>query len=378
MVNEVQVFRQSTIMGDGVIKLTGKHLIPKCPLSTREVPYVKHFSLEGINGVVEHNMRWAKGIKSSPIFRFAYLSLPTPCNLSCEECFVGKKDGIKPPPHGTYLPEEKPKEIIRFLSQHDGQSIVYCGEGELFLWDKATEFIRYVTDHGMGLTIFTNGTVITKEQIDFLSEREVSLIFSFKDTVSTYHDLRVRKKGAFGKLIDSFGYALEKGLNKDHRLGAEIIVTNENSQRILDDFIPLMRKIDVIPYVEEPIPPQNLCLVYKDGVAIRSLYHDSDQCRTFFEKAKRIDEQFGYKYLISEGTRILAQPSCSKHLIGFSISTDGTVSDCPVHNAIFGNLNTNSVEEIMCSEKTKEKFLGGNHKPCSVCYTIHPESALIR
>ena len=121
--------------------------------------------------IIKHNLKWADGKCRHPIFQFAYIMLPTLCNQACRGCFMGQ-DKKKLPQHlnGTYFSEAELFEILSFLKKHGAKAIVYGGGGELFTWDRAFDFIQTVADFDLKMVIFTNGTLLSGEDVSHLNE----------------------------------------------------------------------------------------------------------------------------------------------------------------------------------------------------------------
>lgn len=329
----------------------------------QETPSLRHyFANDETDSIIQHNIRWASGEENKPRFQFAYLMLPTACNQSCSGCFMGQ-DKKKLPSHldGPFFTQSELLASLQFLKEHGASSVVYGGGGELFTWKGAFDFIDTISTSGLKPVIFTNGTLLSKDDVFRLNSLGSTLIISLRDTTETMHNSVVKCNG-FRSTLSSIEYALEAGMNLDGRLAVEVPVTVENEDRIVNDFLPVMRALNIVPMVEEYIQ-----LSVSD--AERKLSHNFDQARTFFERLCECDRQMGLCWRPEQGSRMIAQPQCRRPLYSFAIFPSRDVLDCPSHSTVYGNLHTNSLEEIIYSEEYKRNILNFELCACSVFYT---------
>lgn len=312
--------------------------------------------------IIEHNQKWALGCASKPIFQFAYLMLPTKCNQKCQGCFMGKDKG-KLPAHlsGTYFSPRELSEILLFLREHKTKALVYGGGGELFTWKNAFKLIETVTNSGMKMVVFTNGTLLSKSDIARLNSMEVALIVSLRDTVESYHNSMVGSNN-FLKTLSTIDYALAERFQHNGRLAVEIPVTKENEERIIENFLPAMRSLGIVPMIEEYIQ-------ISTSNQEKTSCHNFNQSRLFFEKLSQKDSDFNIPWTPEFGQRMIAQPQCKRPLYSFAIFPNGDVMDCPSHSVCYGNLKNSTLREVIYSHSFKKAILEFNLCACSVFYT---------
>lgn len=344
------------------LSISGKDLIPKEQLTIRKYPVLKNYLVDdSIDTIIQHNLEWTRGEREKPIFKFAYIMLPTLCNQRCIGCFTGKdKNKLPKELSGEIYSDKTLEDIISFLKNHGAESIVYSGGGELFTWKGASNYIDKITNAGLGINIFTNGSLLSEENIRRLSKKDITLMFSIRDTNELDHNNSINNKG-FRKSLHALDYALKYGFNKENRLAVEIPVIKTNQERILYDFIPAMRTLGIIPMVEE--------FILKETILDLNIYHNFNECREFFIKASEIDRKFGYDFRPIDGQRMLAQPKCKRPLYSFTVYPNGDVTDCPSNSINYGNIYKNSLKDIVYSEKFKESLRQHQYCPCSVFYT---------
>lgn len=325
-------------------------------------PLLKHYMVdESIQKVIEHNLQWAKREKDRPWFEFAYVTLPTECNQRCSGCFTGKdKSRLSPELNGPFYTTQTLDQIIKFLHKHRTKAIVYGGGGELFTWKGAFDYINQITDSGLGMVIFTNGTLLKQKDVERLADKDISLIISLRDIVEEKHDLITGANG-FRNSLQTLEYALECGMQEENRLAVEMPVTKNNEERILLDFIPAMRYLRVIPFVEEFI-------TISASEQEKSNCHTFSESGIFFKRMEEIDWRLGYDWGSTFGQRTQAQPKCQRPLYSFAIYPNGAVMDCPSHSISYGNFYQTSLEEVIYSG-FKAKIKHFQLCPCSVFYT---------
>ncbi|MFA5019840.1 MAG: radical SAM protein [Candidatus Pacearchaeota archaeon] len=343
------------------LSFSASHLIPKIPLPKKPIPQLRWYTND-IDSFTEHNKRWVNSEEEKPIFKMVYFDLETRCNQNCRGCFTGI---------GTTNPLESNQPVtdykrlaktIDFLKSHGGESIVYAGKGELWTKPKeAREFIEYTTDRGLGMMIFTNGTLLEEADIRWLKEKDVSLTISLRGTNERAHNELVRGRG-FRKSIRAIKYALKYGFQDENRLAVEIPAINSNYQEVLNDFLPAMRYLGIVPFAEQfilthcPEQDKKLSLNFK-------------QARKFFEEAARIDRLFGYEYEPVNQQRMTAQEPCRRPTYSFVVRTNGDVEDCPGTFYCHGNIDIQTLKEIFESQTFKGFLNHYSGCPCSTCYT---------
>ena len=272
------------------LAIVGRKFIPENEQPAQPIPLLKHYMVnDAVQEIVQHNLRWADGGEEKPQFKFAYVMLPTGCNQRCMGCFTGQdKSKLQSGLDGQFYSDETIDGIIGFLQDHGTEAVVYGGGGELFTWKGAFDYIEQITDSGLGMVMFTNGSLLNKEDVEKLASRDVSLIISLRDTVEAEHNRAIRVNG-FQRTLKALNYALEYGMHEQNRLAVEIPVTRNNEERVIYDFMPSMRTLGVIPFSEEYIQ-------IKTSDEEKELCHDFKEARKFCRRTEEVDSKFGYHY----------------------------------------------------------------------------------
>jgi len=346
------------------LAIVGRKLISETEQPERPIPLLRHYMVDdSVQEVVQHNLRWANGNEEKPQFKFAYVMLPTACNQRCMGCFTGQdKSRLQSGLDGPFYSGDTIDEIIGFLQDHGTEAVVYGGGGELFTWKGAFDYIERVTDSGLGMVIFTNGSLLQEQDVKELASRDISLIISLRDTVEAEHDKAIGVRG-FRRTIRTLNYALQNGMHEQNRLAVEIPVTKDNQKRVIYDFVPAMRFLGVIPFPEEYIQ-----IMTSDEE--KRVCHDFREARDFFAKMAGVDKKFGYHHHPVFGQRMLAQPKCERPLYSFAIYPSGDVMDCPSHSVNYGNFLETSLPKVIYTG-FKDKIRNFQLCPCSVFYTAN-------
>lgn len=332
-------------------------------LHAADPPPLKYYYADSsTHRIMQHNQQWASGNVPRPLFQFVYLMLPTSCNQRCDGCFMGQDKG-RLPPHlsGPYFTPRELAEIFVFAREHGAEAVVYGGGGELFMWDGAFNLIETANRFGLRMVIFTNGTLLSGEDVARLNELGVVLIISLRDTVESFHNAAIGCD-RFEAALSTLNHALAQGFHQDNRLAVEIPVTRHNERRVLEDFLPAMRSLRIVPMVEEYI---QICT----SDAEKRICHNFAQTRAFFEEAARRDAAMGYPWKPEYGQRIIAQPQCMRPLYSFAVFPSGDVMDCPSHSNCYGNMRRSPLRQIIYSDRFKRSLLNFRLCACSVFYT---------
>jgi MoaA/NifB/PqqE/SkfB family radical SAM enzyme len=343
-------------------KITSQNIYDK--KITKYSNHLKYYYVdENTEKIIANNVKWAMGKSDKPEFQFAYVMLPTKCNQKCIGCFMGQdKPQTLKIKSKAFFNKYEIDCIAGFLKDHGAGTIIYGGEGELFTWSGAFEYIKYLYKLEIKSVIFTNGSLLTNQQISLLNDCEATIIVSLRDTSEYYHN-KIVGGNFFRKSLNTIDIAMSLKMELDNRLAVEIPVTKNNEKKILKDFIPAMRYLGIVPMVEEFIPSAKT-------INSACIPHNFDESRIFFNRTSQEDSMRGIEWKPESGTRIIGQPKCNRALYSFTIFPCRTVADCPVNSKEFGNLFLNTLEEIVYSDAFKKSILEFRSCNCSVCYSV--------
>jgi radical SAM protein with 4Fe4S-binding SPASM domain len=135
------------------------------------------------------------------------LELTARCNLRCKMCWWWGENGVafKRIQEGITLggDELTTENIFKLVDQLE-QSCpsFYLSGGEPFIREDTVEIIEYITRKGMSVTINTNGTLLTNDNLAKLAKiKKLTINFSI-DGLEEAHD-EIRGKGTFNKTTNN-------------------------------------------------------------------------------------------------------------------------------------------------------------------------------
>ncbi len=170
------------------------------------------------------------GKAPAPSLRYLELQLLHRCNLKCRHCYLG-------PPRPDELSLEDALKITREFAAHGGLRLLISG-GEPLLYPHLKTFIEETAALPIRRVLFTNGTLISKENIDRLQVEEIQ--FSL-DGWRHGHDV-IRGKGNFDRTL--------RGIRAAEDAGIPISIATMIHQGNLDEFEELRRFTEEIGAIE--------------------------------------------------------------------------------------------------------------------------------
>ncbi len=105
------------------------------------------------------------------------------CNFRCTYCCT--ETGIDPPDKMTF--NELKNVSLQAISLGAG-TLVIPGEGEPFLDKNLLPFIDFASENGLGVTVFTNGSIIDKKTADHLFKKRVTIVFKLHSLEESVYD----------------------------------------------------------------------------------------------------------------------------------------------------------------------------------------------
>ena len=133
------------------------------------------------------------------------LNVTNACNLKCKYCFVHKEE-----PH--FMSLETAIQAVEYGQKNkrkDSFFIVFFGGEPLLCYDTIIKpLVEYVKEkqYNVNFSITTNGTLLTKEKVDFLKQNNFCLLFSFDGSKETQD---YNRSDSFDTIIKNIPYLLE-------------------------------------------------------------------------------------------------------------------------------------------------------------------------
>ncbi len=150
------------------------------------------------------------------------------CNLRCVHCY---SDSAAQRYDGE-LSWEQMVDVVADLAQYKIPALLLSG-GEPMTHPRFFDLVELASDTGIKLTISTNGTRITPENVWLLKDANVAYVGISLDGIGEIHDRFRGRQGAFDAAVRGFRLCREV----DQKTGLRLTLTRhnvENIERILD------------------------------------------------------------------------------------------------------------------------------------------------
>lgn len=268
------------------------------------------------------------------------IEITTKCNLRCKHCYRSSSPDIKDE-------ELSYEEIILVLQKmYDiGARHIEVTGGEMFLHPRIKDILKFIGDNFEFIGLLTNGSALTCEMIDFLSEYKEKLIWSV--SLDSYDELTHDKfrglNGAFKRTVNAIKYLTTNG----HAVRVAMSVTDKNIDHVEKtlEFARNDLKADWFGY--------NYVLPYGRG---KELTWDIDQeklANRVNEIDKYSDKYPGFTNKFTEqqvDEMKKKQKNCGAGWRTFTISPKGIIRPCVLMEESYitlGDILHKPLEEIM-------------------------------
>lgn len=198
------------------------------------------------------------------------LELSRRCNLRCIYCYANSGEALEG--------ELSLEEIFNVVDQAIGlgiKRVSIVGGGEPLIYPDFFKIAEYIREKNIPTIVFTNGTVISEEIANRLSELKISVVVklnSFNKETQDY--LAGGLKGTFERISQGLHNLLNAGYPKDGiQLGIETVICRQNIEELPDIWL-WARKRGIIPYFET-LTPQGRARLHPLDVSPKSLRNSS-------------------------------------------------------------------------------------------------------
>ena len=264
-----------------------------------------------------------------PLLRYVDFAVDFPCNLKCEHCFATafqksdrKEEKLTPEDYRIIAAQCRKLGAISFSFQG--------GEPFLFL-DKLEEFIRVCRPSGSLVSVTTNGTLCTRENVERLKKAGVDIFtISIDSLIPEEHDAFRGVPGSLKKTLQAVELALE----------AEIRVTigtTISHQNILSEGLRMVMEF----------ARRKKCLLVFAMAAAAGKWQDRDDLLLTEEDLGLIDtycRENPYVHTDLEGNYLHYGCGAMKEII--YLTPYGDVLSCPFLHISFGKAPNESIQTI--------------------------------
>jgi radical SAM protein with 4Fe4S-binding SPASM domain len=243
------------------------------------------------------------------------------------------------------------------------------------------EIIHYCRGEGLQVTLATNGSLLTRSSMRLLLDWDVAVLTKMNTPLvdeidPRYEDLCRIQKGLFGakgaarrvyedqkRLI---GALIDFGFNSHpqagySRLGVESVITTLNLP-YLPELVAWLRVRNIYAHIE---------VAKMQGMGKRNghIYPARQEVRKLFETIRQQDVSMGFPDWHPKPPCVAT--TCYENLYRVDIHADGKVRPCPSIEIDLGDLNRQSLAEVIRNEKLQvirnlEKHIQGDCKNCEL------------
>lgn len=287
-----------------------------------------------------------KKIKADPPLRVVFLELTKKCNLSCMHCYVygGNSSASSHQKQITFA------KICDLIAEIDDLGVMelQLTEGEIFVLPYALDILKEVQRRLISCSVFTNGTLMTKSVLRYVSENNYGLVFYISlDGPQKIHDTFRRQAGAFQLTVESIKKLIKIGC--DVRINTSIGRHNIKEMSNFINFVKMEFGVYHRVVMVEPIGRANA----KMTISANEFANLLRENRYTFEFLDNHDSIVDW-----------LTPACGIGSSMLFIDAYGNVSFCPTltqkENPEFlaGNIFISSVKNIWENSLIFKKFRG--------------------
>jgi radical SAM protein with 4Fe4S-binding SPASM domain len=310
------------------------------------------------------------------------------CNLKCPMCDRTHKEDFKKHME-RQLPSKLTVNFLKSLGEMGVKNVLLIGGGEPLMHHDINEFIGILKDSGISVHLWTNGTLINRKNVKFLTENCDMITISMDSPHEKINDTSRGVKGISKKVKQSLRLLYGENTGCYLRIHCVISALNYNH---LNDFIPFLKEFHINefgggiinPYAFVPdyfkIPEKDKSSIEKKiknfGTLARNEGITLAGCFNTILKnhISEIKAQIGTE----KGENVQPSITCLGLWSQATVRPNGDVSICCfTYKPILGNLNEMTFFEIWNSEranKLRELVKRGEYidKPCIGCDLGHP------
>ena len=292
----------------------------------------------------------ANKIREAGLNKEISLMIPGRCNLKCKYCYAQHEQiGNAPQDKSTkdYTLDEI-KNVIKDAKTLELEEIQIVGAGEPLLCDFFWPLIEYLRKNADIITVFTNGTLITREIAKKLFDMEINTVAKLNSLNPVTQDYISGISGSYHHMKQGIETLRNVGYStmRYPKMGIHSVICRQNISE-LPKMWKSFRLKGIIPYFQVLVPPPNANYRY-----YRAFMVSPSEIKALFNTLREIDRaQFGYDWI---PTPPIPAQGCQKSKYGVGIRENLDVSFCAFSNIIIGNLRDISFGDIMKLDVVKK------------------------
>jgi MoaA/NifB/PqqE/SkfB family radical SAM enzyme len=288
------------------------------------------------------------------------LDLSNPCNLNCPYCFVEEKNSAAKVRRPDELSVAETISVINEFVAASARTINLVGAGEPTLDPHFREIVEHIAGAGLTTVLFTNGIAIAEDRslIDFLFERQVSVILKFNSFIGEVQDWMTGRTGYTSLRDRALSGLRQRGFAEPSptRLGLDTVAVQGNVHE-LPLFQRFCRERNLFSIVADYIPTGRTeggafrghaaigARANRSGVNVPALLQPlrSDQRVILRNALKEVDVDFGIDS--HQQCAYYSGPACTQ-LLGMYVDISGNIWPCVAKQQLgIGNIPLGRVRD---------------------------------
>lgn len=253
------------------------------------------------------------------------------CNFNCVYCYnqhdpKGRKE----------LTRDEARDVITQAGELGAKKIIVLG-GEPMLYPHIMEMLQFITELGMEVELFTNGTNITGAVAKQLADYKVVVALKMNTSDEKLQDMLSGRPGAYRHIHNAFDNLKKAGYPHTVPMGISTVICRQNFDE-LTKIWEWLREQNIDPYFEM-ITPQ--------GNAKKNEMLDVDpvKVKELFEGIAKMDrERYGYDW---KPQPPLVGGQCLRHQFSCAVNAYGDVLPCVGVTLPLGNIREAKLKDIL-------------------------------
>jgi len=277
------------------------------------------------------------------------------CNFNCPYCYHVPESDLN-----RELTPDESRDAILQARDLGARRIIILG-GEPMIYPQIMEMIEFITDHGMAVEVFTNGSCISAERARELAVRDVKVVLKMNTRDEALQNRMAGHPEAQQIISEAFENLKAAGYGPGGKPMAVSTVISEENIEELPEFWCWLRDQDIDPYFEM-ITPQ--------GSAVENewLYNDMERLKTLFHEIAGIDkERYGHNWIPQPP---LVGDCCLRHLFSCVVTANGDIWPCVGIDIPVGNIRNEKLAAIIKDSEVIQDLRGYKETikgPCATC-----------
>jgi len=287
----------------------------------------------------ENNMMLSLGLTTSP-----------GCNMRCVFCYTdsGTKEAGKQI-KGLMTLKDFEKAISE-SAKLGAQSVILVGIGETLMDTKIRQIIEMVSANGMYPLVFTNGTVLDKDMVQFLHKNKATIYLSLNAVDEKIFDKISGSKGLFSKVMEGVDNCLEAGFGK---------IMEHNGHKVTDFAVNTMvmkENMDNIDAIKQFCDERNILFTCRLPEKLGTAKESWDVLIAGGPEDEHKMKEIAMKHSLG-GEVFRTDYGCLFWVAGVLLGVDGKARLCYSLNnkKDFGNIKTDSMLEIIQKKNVEYK-----------------------